>query len=237
MSNEELKRVESIGTISTYSDGVNGVITKLAYQELRVYMKGKILELGPAEGVMTQEIVKDGYEPDLVEGSESLVIELKRKFPKLDIQHCLFEDFIPKVTYDMIIMGHVLEHVIDPVNILNKYKKHLTDQGFIWASVPNANSIHRQAAVHMGILPETTALNEADIRHGHRRVFTPEAFRKIFELAGMEILNFGGYWLKPLSNAQIESSWTPEMVEAFCKIGREYPNIAGEIYIVAKVAR
>jgi 2-polyprenyl-3-methyl-5-hydroxy-6-metoxy-1,4-benzoquinol methylase len=234
MNSDEKKRVENIGTISTYSEGVNGVITKLAFLEVKEHMKGKILELGPAEGVMTQEIVRDGHEPDLVEGSESLAVELTKKFPKLEIHNCLFEDFVPEMSYDTIIMGHVLEHVLDPVNILSKYKKYLNHDGLIWASVPNANSIHRQAAVHMGLLPKTTTLNEADIRHGHRRVFTPEAFRKTFELAGMEILNFGGYWLKPLSNAQIDESWTPEMVEAFCRIGRDYPDIAGEMYIVAK---
>lgn len=234
MNSDEIKRVEGIGALSTYSEGVNGVITRLAYQEVKDYIRGNILELGPAEGVMTQEIIRDGHEPDLVEGSESLVVELMKKFPKLEIHNCLFEDYVPKVSYDTIIMGHVLEHVIDPVDILNKYKKYLNFQGLIWASVPNANSIHRQAAVHMGILPKTTSLNEADLRHGHRRVFTPETFRETFERAGMEILNFGGYWLKPLSNAQIDGSWTPEMVEAFCRIGRDYPHIAGEMYIVAR---
>ena len=39
--------------------------------------------------------------------------------------------------------------------------------------------------------------------------------------------------MKPVSNAQIEASWTPEMVEAFMVLGERYPDIAGEIYVVA----
>jgi hypothetical protein len=91
-----------------------------------------------------------------------------KEFPKLEIRNCLFENIIPEICYDMITMGHVL----DPVNILSKYKKNSNFKGLIRASVPNVNSIHRQAAPHMGILPETTTLNVADVRHEHRRVYT-----------------------------------------------------------------
>lgn len=45
---------------------------------------------------------------------------------------------------------------------------------------------------------------------------------------------FGGYWLKPVSNGQIEENWTGKMVEAFMKLGERYPDIAAEIYIIAK---
>ena len=39
----------------------------------------------------------------------------------------------------------------------------------------------------------------------------PETFRQCFGQSGMEIEFFGGYWLKPVANGQIEGSWTPEM--------------------------
>lgn len=235
MIEDEFDRVEGIGKRSTYSDGINGLITQLAYREVRQYIQGQILELGPAEGIMTSEMVESGLEPDLVEGSATLTRDLSRRFPRLDIRNQLFEDFSPDKKYDTIIMGHVLEHVVNPIQILQRYKNFLAPHGRIWASVPNAHSIHRQAAVEMGILSELTALNEADIRHGHRRVFTPEIFQNTFRAAGFEIVKFGGYWLKPLSNAQIQATWTEEMVEAFCAIGRKYPEISGEMYIVASV--
>jgi hypothetical protein len=72
-----------------------------------------------------------------------------------------------------------------------------------------------------------------DRHHGHRRVFDPTSFRAAFSGAGLNIEHFGGYWLKPLSNAQIEKSWTPEMLSAFMTLGEKYPEIAAEIYVVA----
>jgi hypothetical protein len=85
----------------------------------------------------------------------------------------------------------------------------------------------------MGLLKEEHELNETDRHHGHRRVYDPESLRGDFLSAGLHIDFFGGYWVKPLSNAQIEDSWTPQMLQAFMKLGERYPDIAGEIYVVA----
>jgi hypothetical protein len=85
----------------------------------------------------------------------------------------------------------------------------------------------------MGLLETEHSLNETDLHHGHRRVYDPESFRADFHSAGFKIEVFGGYWIKPLSNSQIEASWTPEMLEAFMQLGERYPDIAGEIYVVA----
>jgi len=106
-------------------------------------------------------------------------------------------------------------------------------RGRILAAVPNSRSLHRQAAVLMQLLPGEDALNEMDIHHGHRRVFSPESFRRCFLDAGLTIDIFGGYWLKPVSNRQIEQTWTPAMLDAFMQLGERYPDIAGEIYVVA----
>ena len=103
------------------------------------------------------------------------------------------------------------------------------------SAVPNARSIHRQAAVDMGLLEHEEGMNEMDRHHGHRRVFNPETFRQAFKASGLRIDVFGGYWLKPVSNAQIEESWTPEMLHTFMRLGERYPDIAAEIYVVASL--
>jgi 2-polyprenyl-3-methyl-5-hydroxy-6-metoxy-1,4-benzoquinol methylase len=235
LSDSEYSRLEAIGKNSSYSFGVNSSVTKYSYSNLRHYVRGNVLELGPAEGIMTEELVSDGHNPILVEGSESLCSRLRIRFPQLNVENKLFETYESKVNFDTVIMGHVLEHVAEPIDILRKYKTMLSPSGLIWASVPNANSLHRQAAVEMNLLKNVQELNEADSRHGHRRVYKPEEFREIFAQAGLKVLEFGGYWLKPLANIQIERWWSDEMVYAFCKLGRKYPEISGEMFIVASL--
>jgi len=234
-SQSELSRLENISNVSLYSAGVSSVGMKYAFKIAERHMVGdSILEMGPAEGVMTELLAATGKKLTLVDGSALFCDSLRRRFPHANTVHALFEEFQPKQLFDNIILGHVLEHVEDPVDILSRARQWLKPgTGRLFAAVPNARSLHRQAAVIMGILRQEDAMNELDLHHGHRRVFNPETFRNTFSQAGLRIEIFGGYWLKPVSNAQIEASWTPEMVEAFMILGERYPDIAGEIYVVA----
>jgi 2-polyprenyl-3-methyl-5-hydroxy-6-metoxy-1,4-benzoquinol methylase len=238
MSQGEKKRLESISEVSLYCAGVNSASIKYSFKIAQRYLVGDtILELGPAEGVMTELLAGTGKKLTLVEGSSLFCDDLRRRFPHATTVNALFEEFRSDEQFDNIILGHVLEHVEDAVDILSRAKQWLKPAtGRLFAAVPNARSLHRQAAVIMGILPEEGTLNEMDYHHGHRRVFNPESFRNTFRRAGLRIEIFGGYWMKPVSNAQIEASWTPEMVEGFMVLGERYPDIAGEIYVVASRA-
>lgn len=192
-----------------------------------------ILELGPAEGVMTELLYP--YYPDytVVEGSKNFANMLLQQYPTMNVVHSYFEDFKPEQKYDHIILGHVLEHVDDPVYLLKLCKDWLNEGGNILSAVPNSHSIHRQAAVKMGMLDAENQLNETDKGVGHQRVYNYAELKNDFINAGLTILHSGGYWFKPVANYQIESSWTEEMIIAFMKLGEEYPDIAAEIYVVA----
>jgi 2-polyprenyl-3-methyl-5-hydroxy-6-metoxy-1,4-benzoquinol methylase len=234
-SQSEKTRLEEISDVSLYCAGVNSTTIKYSFKIAQRHLVGdSILEMGPAEGIMTELLAATGKKLTLVEGSGLFCDSLRRRFPQSNIVHSLFEEFQSNELFDNIVLGHVLEHVEDPVDILSRAKLWLKPgMGRLFAAVPNARSVHRQAATIMGILRQEDALNEMDFHHGHRRVFSPETFRNAFSQAGLRIEIFGGYWMKPLSNAQIEASWTPEMIEAFMILGERYPDIAGEMYVVA----
>lgn len=236
MSQEEKAHLERISKVSLYAAGVNPATIKHSFYIANRYLVGdSILEMGPAEGVMTELLATTGKKMTIVEGSASFCENLRQRFPKASVVHSLFEEFQPDQLFDNIILGHVLEHVQDPVDILARAKNWLKPgTGRLFAAVPNSRSLHRQAAVLMGMLSEEEELNELDRHHGHRRVFSPESFRNAFYRAGLNVEVFGGYWLKPLSNKQIEDNWTPQMLDAFMQLGERYPDIAGEIYVVAK---
>lgn len=234
MSLSEQKRLESIQAQALYAHGVNTDAVQYCFSIFKRHIKGgSVLEMGPAEGVMTDLLVQLGLDMTVLEGARGFCEDLKRRHPSITVCHSLFEEFAPERKFDNIVLGHVLEHVSDPVDILSRAKEWLTPEGRVLAAVPNSRSLHRQAAVLMGMLDFEEELNEADRHHGHRRVYNPETFRHDFMQSGLNIEIFGGYWTKPLSNKQIEDTWTPEMLEAFMKLGERYPDIAGEIYVVA----
>ena len=226
--------LNGLAEIPVYGQGVNGDMVKYSFQIFRRYIKpGPILELGPAEGFMTELIVSLGNELVLVDGASIFCDRLKQKFPHIGVVCSLFEEFYTEKKFQTIILGHVLEHVEDPVNVLKHVKQFLTRDGLILAAVPNAHSIHRQVAVSMGLLTSEKEFSQQDKQHAHRRIYTFKEFESDFKRAGLDVKKLGGYWLKPLSNAQIEKDWTPQMISAFMRLGEKYPEIAAEIYIVA----
>ncbi|MCW8965876.1 MAG: class I SAM-dependent methyltransferase [Candidatus Pacearchaeota archaeon] len=231
---DELDKLDSIAKDSWYNKGANRhTIHYSADICMRHFYGGDVLELGPAEGEFTSRLVERADSLTLVDGSSIFCNDLKQRYPQATVINTLFEEVDLTGEYDLIVLGHVLEHVDDPVFVLSHIRKFLKPGGQLFAAVPNARSLHRQAAVLMGLLGSLYELNESDIHHGHKRVFNTEAFRECFIEAGYVINVFGGYWLKPVSNKQIDEDWSDEMLKAFMELGELYPDIAGEIYAVA----
>ncbi|MEJ7813447.1 MAG: class I SAM-dependent methyltransferase [Gemmatimonadaceae bacterium] len=234
-SQAERHRLESIAQHSLYAHGASGLSVRHSYSIVERFLRdGSILELGAAEGVMTNYLARRGQPLTIVEGSGRFCADLRARFPQCEVVHALFEEFEPGRAFDNIVLGHVLEHVDDPVRILARVRSWLSERGRVVASVPNARSLHRQAAVSLGLLQFEEELNDLDRHHGHRRVYNPETFRRDFRAAGFTVETFGGYWIKPLSNQQLDSTWTDEMIQAFMQLGERYPDIAAEIYVVAR---
>ncbi len=233
---EEYLRVEECSHRANYSGGVMQYATAYCGQIFKSFMvsPGSVLELGPAEGVMT-DLLYPAFPDDytIVDGTESFVASIQERYPDIKCYRSLFEDFYPERSYDNIILGHVLEHVEDPERILQLCTEWVRKPGRIMAAVPNSESIHRQAAVHMGLLNSTKQLNKTDLKNGHRRVYDKTTLEYVFHKAGLKIVKSGGYWLKPLSNSQIDENWSKEMINSFMLLGEMYPEIAAEIYIVA----
>ncbi|MEM7074438.1 MAG: class I SAM-dependent methyltransferase [Pseudomonadota bacterium] len=234
-ANEELKRISDIAKDSWYEKPTALATIRYSFDIFRRFMNDddRILEMGPAEGTMTRQLVEAGCDLECLEGSPEFAEILRQKFPGLKVHVALFEEWECEPTYDVILLGHVLEHVDNPQHILARAKLWLKPGGRIVCSVPNCRSLHRQAAVIMGLLETEQDMSEKDIHHGHRRVYGPETLRADFVRAGLRVDYFGGYWLKPISDGQIEAQWTTEMLDAFMKLGERYPDIAAELVIVA----
>jgi 2-polyprenyl-3-methyl-5-hydroxy-6-metoxy-1,4-benzoquinol methylase len=230
----EQARLANIASDSWYGKGVNAATVAYSVRIFSRHWKpGSCLEMGPAEGLATAELVKHFKDLTCVDGAEAFCAALRARHAGIKAHCSLFEEYEPERRFDNIVLGHVLEHVADPIVILARAKAWLTPGGRVFAAVPNARSYHRQMGVIMGLLDEEHALNATDVHHGHRRVYDPESFRRDFHLAGLRIELFGGYWLKPVANSQLEAHWTPEMVEAAMVVGERYPDTAAEIYVVA----
>jgi len=237
MSNEEIKRLEKIAKETMYSEGFNGRLMYYCFLTLKDYFRGKLcLELGCADGLMTQLLVNFFEKVVAVDGSAKFceITRDKVKADNLEVVCSLFEELELSEKFDTIIMAHILEHIKNPCLIMKIAKNWLKDDGVILIDVPNANSIHRQVGMKMGLLKRIDELNELDKKLGHRRVYTWKSLQDDINQASLKVKRIGGIFLKPLTNAQIETWFTQEMMDAFYELGKEYPEVAAEIYAVCE---
>ena len=223
--------------LSSYSSFNDWLINR-RYLYLKQFFKGNsCLELGIAEGTGVSYLLDAFDEVTVVDGSQKAIASIKKQFPtpKLNAVNAYFEKMkLGEKKFDTIIMAHILEHVDDPVGILVKIQSYMHKDSVVIIDVPNGNSLHRQIGVKMGLLKEKTDLNSADRSIGHKRVYTPETFKKDIEKAGLKINKSGGMFTKVLSNAQMETSFNESQREALFEVGLDNPEIAAEIFIVAE---
>ncbi|MCI4429954.1 MAG: methyltransferase domain-containing protein [Burkholderiales bacterium] len=79
--------------------------------------------MGTAEGVMTDLLVASGrYRLTVVEGSKRFCDDLWRRHSGISVVHSPFETIEPERGFDNIVLGDVLEHVEQPVDLLRKCK-------------------------------------------------------------------------------------------------------------------
>jgi trans-aconitate methyltransferase len=233
---DEQRRLSELAPDFSSEHGFNARLIDFRFDAMRPFLEGRrsCVELGSADGRMTERLAAL-FPDDLtaVDGTAAYVDEVARRLPTVNAVHALFEEYSPGRSFDAAVLGHVLEHVAEPVAVLEAARELLEPGGIAIVTVPNADSIHRHVGVAMGMLGSTTELNEADRRIGHRRVYTREALLSDVQAAGLTIEHAGGVFLKPLSNGQIEEQWDEALIQAFYEVGKQYPDLCAELMVVA----
>src|SRR4051812_5760793 len=96
-SNAERVRLESIASNSLYAAGLGPDTIRYSKRIFSRYIRGdSILEMGPAEGVMTESLVGLNKSLTVVEGAKAFCDDLKRRFPDIQVVHSLFEAYAPQ---------------------------------------------------------------------------------------------------------------------------------------------
>lgn len=224
-------------TFST-KKGFNSVLIKLRYKEFRRFFRGdSCLEFGCADGEGTKLLLKHFKRIVCVDGSKKLIERASKeiKIKKVTFIHSFFENVEINRKFDVILLTHVLEHVDDPLAVLRSAKRFLKKESIMIVDVPNALSIHRQVGVLMGMIQTEYSLHHGDLSIGHQRIYDTNLLKNDIMKAGLRVVHEGGLFIKPFSNAQMEKLLTKKGIDAFNEVGKRYPAIAGEIYVVCSL--
>lgn len=234
MTSDELAKLNHISKLTHYESGVNGIMIKFCASMAKKWLIGSsLLEMGPAEGLSTQYLHEEIKDLEVVDASAVYLNSISAKMPSIKCHQSLFETFEPNRKYDNIYMGHVLEHVEEPSLIISRAIRWLKPGGRIIASVPNADSVHREIGVRIGMLKTTSDLSESDVRIGHRRVFHRAEFEALFQDLNLKIIESSGFFLKFFPNFELEERFSEEFILELMGLGQQSPENSAELFLVA----
>jgi 2-polyprenyl-3-methyl-5-hydroxy-6-metoxy-1,4-benzoquinol methylase len=144
---------------------------------------GEFFEIGCGMGYFLEYARKEGYSVSGIEYAELGVRSAREKFG-LDVQRGSFEELAPEpAKYDVIFMGDVLEHLIQPLEMLTKAHSMLKASGVVALEVPSMfNSLTgRFATLGMRLLRTKKKMT---LPPYHVNEFTPKTLRTVIERAG-----------------------------------------------------
>ncbi len=97
--------------------------------------EAKIIDIGCGHGSVSHELVKQGYQVYGMEINEDAIKSLKKK--KINVIKCdITKPFNLEKQFDIVLLLDVLEHVFDPLSLINEVLKILKVGGYIIISVP-----------------------------------------------------------------------------------------------------
>lgn len=212
-----------------------------------------LLDMPCGDGALTAMMAPRFKRVVGVDASSKHLALAKVNVPTAELHEALIEDFTTDERFDTITMINILEHVVDPVQVLRKAADLLDDKGVLLVHVPNAIAINRRLAVLMGTLTECEELSPFDIQVvGHRRAYTLSSLCEDIKRAGLNVIATGGVFYKILSTPQMdwflknglwkdggfgwgrvggpEKDWKAEFCRASYELGKQHPEDCNIIY-------
>jgi len=201
---------------------------------------GKALEMGCYTGDVTELIAARYSDLTVIEASDELVAAARARLgSRARFVLGTFETVELEDHYDAIFLMHTLEHLDDPVLVLQRVKGWLTDRGRLFVVVPNANAASRQIAVQMQLIRFNDAVTDDERAQGHRKTYRLDTLERDVLDAGLRIVQSGGVFFKPLANYQFDKLLggdviSAEYLEGCYRLGMHYPDLCASIYVVCE---
>lgn len=140
----------------------------------------RVLDLGCGEGAISRSLVERGHD----------VVSLDAQAPQQPLPHFIQADLTedlplaPNDRFDVVVLADVLEHFVEPAQLLQRALSHLAPGGRLLVSLPNVAHWSVRALVLAGKFEYT---NRGILDHGHLRFFTKDSAERLFSDSGLAI--------------------------------------------------
>jgi len=223
---------------------------RLLLERLARYSPETVIEIGcGAELLYSHHVEKAGPVRSWV------IVEPGRHFadmarasnlPNLHVIHDFLENAVGQIGHflptapQFIICSSVLHEVPDAGRLLHAIAEVMEEQTLLHVNVPSASSFHRRLAKSMGLVTDLKAMSDRNRQLLQQRVYDRDDLRADLHKAGLDVVEQGGYFIKPFTHRQMENIAEvlgKDVLDGLYELGKEHPEWASEIYAEARKAK
>lgn len=159
------------------------------YKSKKDIKKFKILDIGGNTGVISKMLQDKGFNVTVADISKEALKTCKKK--KLKTLNFDFNDIFPikDKSFDLIIAGEVIEHILDVELFLKETNRILKEDGYVVISTPNLATFKDRIRFLFGKMPRQINPHHEYLKL-HIRQFTYSSLKESLNISGFNLLKF-----------------------------------------------
>ncbi len=177
---------------------------------------GSMLDVGCGEGFVIKHFHSLGWQVAGIDFSRFGVTQMNPECAPFVQEGDVFKILEARIEagarYDLVWLGNVLEHVLDPVGLLHKLRRLVSSDGMLIVTVPNDGSAYQEELFNCGDIPSRFWIAVPD----HISYFTANSLKKIAKATGWQCLALQGDFPIDLYLANEASNYVTERSRGPC---------------------
>ncbi|PKL92486.1 MAG: hypothetical protein CVV21_01650 [Candidatus Goldiibacteriota bacterium HGW-Goldbacteria-1] len=172
-----------------YGDWIPGDLERVKAIVKMTEPGGKILDIGCGTGFIGEQLIKKGCKVYGVDYSLEAVKKAKQKGIIAVAGDITKKAVFQGIKFDGIILGEIIEHIIDTDAFLQDLKKKLKSGGYVIITTPNLATLGRRLLLLFGKNPHIEYYYRADSA-GHVKYFVRDTLFDLLKYNGFKIEKF-----------------------------------------------
>lgn len=218
----------------------------LLLERLSLHKPAVVVEIGCGSELLYGDLLKAGGHADcwiIVEpAGQFAALGRSANLPNLHVVSEFFENAACQIRAilprdpDMVICSSLLHEVPSAPALLSSVSSIMGNQTTLHVNIPNSESLHRRLARSMGLIADTKAMSDRNLKLQQHRVYDMPSLKADLFDAGLRVVAEGGYLMKPFTHGQMEQI-APLLgggvMDGLFQLGRDMPELASEIFVEA----
>jgi 2-polyprenyl-3-methyl-5-hydroxy-6-metoxy-1,4-benzoquinol methylase len=186
----------------------------------------KVLDVGCHDGTIGRKIMENGNEVVGVDISANAVALAKANGLEAYQVDLTGDEKMPfdKASFDVIVAGEIIEHIIDTDGFLLKIRDLLKPNGKLVLTTPNIASLGRRFLLMLGQNPRTETRLDENVA-GHLRYFTKKTLFELLQDNGFRPVRFSSDVVNFRKNGSLHSAL----------LARAWPTIGAALIVQAVI--